>query len=115
MTCHFDDTVPPAYPSRVAGKRHHSFIQKSDAEEIHQAKKRDRQKIEDDKKQSLFQEELCLHRACEMEFAGASDLRSTTWGVLLVDDGTTSGILVSYQRVMGNQTYLYLYRSLMHM
>lgn len=50
MTCHFDDTVPPAYPSRVAGKRHHSFIQKSDAEEIHQAKKRDRQKIEDDKK-----------------------------------------------------------------
>lgn len=50
-----------------------------------------------------------------MEFAGASGLRSTTRGVLLVDDGTTSGILVSYQRVMGNQTYLYLYRSLMHM
>lgn len=54
----------------------------------HRAKKRERQKVEVAQRQSLFEVELRLWRACEMEFASAS--RRTAYGFPVVDEGTGS-------------------------
>ncbi|WMV25868.1 hypothetical protein MTR67_019253, partial [Solanum verrucosum] len=68
MSALFGDTVPPPDLSQASGKRHSSFVHTSDDKEARRAKKRERQEIEAAQRHSLFDEELHLRRAREIEF-----------------------------------------------
>uniref|UniRef100_M1DI86 Integrase core domain containing protein n=1 Tax=Solanum tuberosum TaxID=4113 RepID=M1DI86_SOLTU len=94
MTALFSDTIPPPYPSHVAGKRHLSSDHTSYIEEAWRAKKREQQRLEAALRQSIIDEELRQHRAREIDVS-PSGSKSTTDGVPSIDEGTIDGVPVT--------------------
>uniref|UniRef100_M1DRY3 Integrase core domain containing protein n=1 Tax=Solanum tuberosum TaxID=4113 RepID=M1DRY3_SOLTU len=93
MSALFGDTMPPPDPS-PAGKRHHSSEHTYETDEARRERKRERQELAVAQRQSIVDEELRQHGACEIR-VGPSGSRSTTEGVTTIAKGVTDDVPIT--------------------